>query len=142
MYQIVYASGATQDFSAAELKKLLIRARLRNGEVGVTGMLVFHDGMFLQALEGEARAVNEVFARIHADTRHTDVTVLHRGAGPEQRVFGGWAMGFMDFVGGAQILKGFVRLSQHVDLREIDRERALELLTTCRDDDDTVKATA
>ena len=142
MYQIVYASEATQDFPAAELKKLLLRSRLRNSEVGVTGMLVFHDGMFLQALEGESCAVNEVFARIEADPRHTGVAVLHRGPGPEQRVFGDWAMGFMDFVGGAQILKGFVRLSEHVDLKQIDSARAVELLTAVHDDDDAVKATA
>jgi hypothetical protein len=57
MYQIVYVSTVNQDFSAADLKKLLVRARMRNKEAGVTGMLVFYDGTFLQALEGEKGAV-------------------------------------------------------------------------------------
>ncbi len=139
MHQIVYTSSARQEFSAADLKKLLVAARMRNKAVGVTGMLVFHDGAFLQALEGEKRAVNEIFARIHNDPRHGDLVVLHRGPGPEQRVFGEWSMGFADFSGAATILKGFVRFNEDVKLKELDSARAVELLTAC-DDDEMLKS--
>ena len=44
MLQIVYTSAANQEFSTAELERLLAGARRRNRTVGVTGMLVFHDG--------------------------------------------------------------------------------------------------
>jgi FAD-dependent sensor of blue light len=47
MFQYIYASTETQEFSAADLKKLLLRARLRNHEANVTGVLVYHDGNFL-----------------------------------------------------------------------------------------------
>ena len=107
MLQIVYTSTANQVRSSAELERLLAGARRRNRTVGVTGMLVFHDGIFLQALEGETRAVNEIFVSILGDARHHDVTVLHRGPGREQRVFGDWPMGFTDFAGAVDILKGF-----------------------------------
>ena len=139
MHQIVYTSSARQEFSAADLKKLLVAARMRNKAVGVTGMLVFHDGAFLQALEGEKRAVNEIFARIQNDPRHGDLVVLHRGPGPEQRVFGEWSMGFADFSGAAAILKGFVRFNEDVKLKELDSARAVELLTAC-DDDEMLKS--
>ncbi len=139
MHQIVYTSSARQEFSAADLQKLLVAARMRNKAVGVTGMLVFHDGAFLQALEGEKRAVNEIFARIHNDPRHGDLVVLHRGPGPEQRVFGEWSMGFADFSGAAIILKGFVRFNEDVKLKELDSARAVELLTAC-DDDEMLKS--
>lgn len=139
MHQIVYTSSAKQEFSAADLKKLLIAARMRNKAVGVTGMLVFHDGAFLQAIEGEKRAVNEIFARIQNDPRHGDLVVLHRGPGPEQRVFGEWSMGFADFSGAAAILKGFVRFNEDVKLKDLDSARAVELLTAC-DDDERLKS--
>jgi len=139
MHQIVYTSSAKQEFSAADLKKLLVAARMRNKAVGVTGMLVFHDGAFLQALEGEKRAVNEIFARIQDDPRHGDLVVLHRGPGPEQRVFGEWSMGFADFSGAAAILKGFVRFNEDVKLQDLDSARAVELLTAC-DDDEMLKS--
>jgi len=139
MHQIVYTSSAKQEFSAADLKKLLVAARMRNKAVGVTGMLVFHDGAFLQALEGEKRAVNEIFARIQNDPRHGDLVVLHRGPGPEQRVFGEWSMGFADFSGAAAILRGFVRFNEDVKLQDLDSARAVELLTAC-DDDEMLKS--
>ncbi len=139
MHQIVYTSSARQEFSAADLKKLLVAARMRNKAVGVTGMLVFHDGAFLQAIEGEKRAVSEIFARVQNDPRHGDLVVLHRGPGPEQRVFGEWSMGFADFGGAAAILKGFVRFNEDVKLKELDSARAVELLTAC-DDDEMLKS--
>ena len=135
MHQIVYTSSARQEFAVADLKKLLLGARMRNNAVGVTGMLVFHDGTFLQALEGENRAVNEIFASIQNDPRHGDLTVLHRGPGPEQRVFGEWSMGFADFSGAAAILKGFVRVNSDLNLKDLDSTLAVELLTACEDDE-------
>jgi hypothetical protein len=131
MYQIVYASMANRDFSDADLKKLLLRARMRNEAVGVTGMLVFHDGTFLQALEGEKNAVLDIFTSIKNDPRHRDLSVLHHGAGPNVRVFGDWSMGFADFTGAAGILKGFVRFNEQLKLSELDDARAVELLTAC-----------
>ncbi len=135
MHQIVYTSTANQEFSAADLKRLLVGARMRNKALGVTGMLVFHGGTFLQALEGEKRAVNEIFARIQNDPRHSDLIVLHRGPGPERRVFGDWSMGFADFSGAADILKGFVRLNERLPLKNLDSARAVELLSACAGDD-------
>ena len=105
MHQIVYTSTATEDFSTPDLRKLLLDARVRNRALGVSGMLVFHDRTFLQALEGEQRAVNEIFASIVTDRRHRDIDVLHRGPGFDRRVFGDWSMGFADFSGAADILR-------------------------------------
>ena len=135
MYQIVYTSSASRDFSAADLGNMLRCAQRRNRDVGVTGMLVFHDGTFLQALEGENRAVNEIFSRINEDRRHRDLIVLHRGQGPEQRVFGDWPMGFADFDGAAGILGGFVRFNEQLELKELNGPRAVELLIACGAED-------
>ena len=136
MHQIVYTSTATEDFSATDLNKILLGVRMRNRALGVSGMLVFHDGTFLQALEGEQRAVNEIFASIMSDRRHRDIDVLHRGPGLDQRVFGDWSMGFADFSGAADLLKGFVRLNEQLRIRELDGSQAMELLATCGVEDE------
>jgi hypothetical protein len=127
MHQIVYTSTATEHLSCADLNELLLGARNRNKTLGVSGMLVFHGGTFLQALEGEKRAVNEIFASILTDPRHRDIEVLHRGPGFDQRVFGDWSMGFADFTGAATMLKGFIRLNEQVRSRELDGTRAEEV---------------
>jgi hypothetical protein len=131
MHQIVYTSTATESFSTADLKRLLLGARKRNTTLGVSGMLVFHGGAFLQALEGERRAVNEIFASIQSDRRHSDIDVLHCGTGFDQRVFGDGSMGFANFTGAANILKGFIRLNEQLRIRELDGARAMELLASC-----------
>lgn len=70
----------------------IIRASIRNNRSeAVTGLLLVHDGWFLQALEGPAQAVMTIYGRILDDPRHTDATLL--GAGPvAQREFGVWNM--------------------------------------------------
>ena len=139
MHQIVYTSTATEDFSTPDLRKLLLDARVRNRALGVSGMLVFHDRTFLQALEGEQRAVNEIFASIVTDRRQRDIDV---GPGFDRRVFGDWSMGFADFSGAADILKGFVRLYEQLRIRELDGSRAMELLATCGAEDEIKTAGA
>jgi hypothetical protein len=142
MHQIVYTSTATEHLSCADLNELLLGARNRNKTLGVSGMLVFHGGTFLQALEGEKRAVNEIFASILTDPRHRDIEVLHRGPGFDQRVFGDWSMGFADFTGAATMLKGFIRLNEQVRSRELDGTRAIELLAKCGAEEEVKSAEA
>jgi hypothetical protein len=142
MHQIVYTSAATERFSSADLERLLLGARKRNRMLGVSGMLVFHAGTFLQALEGEKRAVSEIFASIASDRRHDNIAVLHRGPGFDQRIFGDWSMGFADFTGAANILKGFVRLNEQLRIRQLDGARAVELLANCGAEEDLTSAGA
>jgi Sensors of blue-light using FAD len=142
MHQIVYTSTAVEDFSPADIERFLLDARRRNRALGVSGMLVFHDRTFLQALEGEQRAVNEIFARITSDRRHNEIEILHRGSGLDQRLFGGASMGFADFTGAVDILKAFVRLNERLRIKELDGRRAMELLATCGAEDEVRTADA
>lgn len=70
----------------------IIRVSIRNNrEVGVTGLLLVHQGWFLQALEGAAEAVMTTYRRITEDPRHDSPKVL--SAGPASaREFGDWNM--------------------------------------------------
>jgi hypothetical protein len=71
-----------------------------------------------------------------SDRRHRHIDVLHRGPGLDQRVFGDWSMGFADFSGAADLLKGFVRLNEQLRIRELDGSQAMELLATCGVEDE------
>jgi Sensors of blue-light using FAD len=135
MLQIVYTSTANHEFSALDIERLVAGARARNKAIGVTGMLLFHDGTFLQAIEGEQRAVNEVFASIQRDARHRDIAVLHRGPGFEQRVFGDGPLGFADFDGAADLLRAFMSLNERPRIKDLDRARAMALLAACGGED-------
>lgn len=90
---LVYVSAATARFTEAELRAMLIRFRERNEASGITGMLLYHDGDFIQLLEGPEAIVGGVMDRIERDPRHTRVIRLLEGSAQE-RSFAGWSMGF------------------------------------------------
>ncbi len=58
---LVYASKATSEMSDADLESLLSASRERNGKLGITGILVYSGGSFMQVLEGSASTVEDLF---------------------------------------------------------------------------------
>jgi acylphosphatase len=94
-FHIVYASSAAQAFSKPDLEALLEQARENNAKLGLTGMLLYKDGNFMQVLEGEKEAVSKLVETIERDPRHKGVLVLLRGTS-EERLFPDWTMGFRD----------------------------------------------
>ena len=130
MFQIIYISTATVPFSASDLDALLHKARLRNDAAGLTGMMVYSQGEFLQALEGETAAVLETFARIEEDPRHSDVVTLRRGPISSGRMFENWSMGFKD-VSDAHKTKAAVRINDRIVLSKFDEFAAADFLQAC-----------
>jgi Sensors of blue-light using FAD len=94
LVELVYASAAVRPFPDAELALLLSKARMNNARLGLTGLLAYHQRSFLQALEGEAEVVAELYATIEKDKRHDRILVLSRKA-IDARSFGDWKMGFV-----------------------------------------------
>ena len=92
-FQLLYISAATHEFTEEELQELLALARVKNEEQGVSGMLLFHEGSFIQALEGGKEQVEAIYNRIGKDPRHAETQILFRGE-VDHRDFDGWSMGF------------------------------------------------
>ena len=93
VYQLLYISAANKAFTEAELEDLLRAARSNNTRLGISGMLLFHGGSFIQAVEGDRALVEQLYETIGRDDRHTETRVLYRGH-VEKRDFDGWSMGF------------------------------------------------
>jgi Sensors of blue-light using FAD len=90
---VVYVSSAVELFTPESLIQLLERARHNNARLGVTGMLLYNDGNFMQALEGPASSVSALFEIIDRDVRHRGVIQLMNYP-TEERQFADWSMGF------------------------------------------------
>lgn len=73
---------------------LLAQCRTNNRTAGLTGVLIHHDGHFIQVLEGEESGVRSALEKIKRDPRHTDFVMLSTGPAPA-RLFGQWSMGSM-----------------------------------------------
>lgn len=94
VHRIVYSSAATVEFSEDDLVALLGKARANNQRMDVSGMLLFHQGTFIQVLEGDQEVIESLYARIEDDGRHEDPRILLREDEVE-RSFGEWTMGFL-----------------------------------------------
>jgi hypothetical protein len=93
MYYLLYASSASRPFSEAELLELLAKARENNARLDITGMLLYKDGNFMQALEGEESAVKALYEKISRDPRHKGVLSFIQGRTAE-RQFPDWSMAY------------------------------------------------
>jgi hypothetical protein len=100
---LVYVSSAVRPLSdeelmellrqSEELMELLRQSRENNARHGITGLLLYKDGNFMQYLEGPAEEVARLHEKILADRRHKQVITLLRGEA-ENRHFEAWAMAF------------------------------------------------
>ena len=93
--RLLYISSAVREFDAHEVQILAANARARNAANGVTGLLIYHDGNFLQVLEGPSEAVQASYTRIMQNWRHKGATVLLREE-VETRAFPEFSMACAD----------------------------------------------
>ncbi len=91
LVRLLYASRAV-DTSPSAIEDILAQARQHNPTCGITGILCYGGGIFLQAIEGGRMAVSDLFGHIQKDPRHKDVVLLNFEEISERR-FGGWTMG-------------------------------------------------
>jgi len=92
LVRLLYASRAASPMSEAELATILKQSREHNPAEGITGLLCYTDGVFMQVLEGGRNAVNARYNQIVGDARHRDAIILAYSEVGE-REFAGWAMG-------------------------------------------------
>ncbi|MBK8024200.1 MAG: BLUF domain-containing protein [Chloroflexi bacterium] len=93
LFSLVYVSFASHDLTDDELKDILVVARDTNKPLEITGMLLYRDRFFIQALEGDEAAVRGLYEKIAKDPRHINVLTVYTGP-IEARRFPDWTMGF------------------------------------------------
>ncbi len=123
LIHIVYISFAEKHFTPQDLKALLGDIRPKNAERGITGLLLFQNGAFIQVIEGPSQAIHSLFEVIQKDRRHSRIVKLVEEP-IEKRGFPDWSMGFRDISARkTSRLKGFTDLLDHPNpdqkLREI-----------------------
>ena len=91
---LVYVSSAVRLLSPDEIEDLLKRARERNKEYGITGVLLHNNGNFVQYIEGPKDNLDIIYKIIQEDARHTGLILISREA-IQSRQFGDWPLGFL-----------------------------------------------
>ncbi|MEO6038079.1 MAG: BLUF domain-containing protein [Saprospiraceae bacterium] len=93
MTSLTYVSSATHLFSNRDLVPLLAQWRDGNARKGITGMLLYKDGNFMQVLEGPPAVIRRQFLAIRSDFRHERVVSLGE-LSTESRRFPDWSLAF------------------------------------------------
>jgi hypothetical protein len=84
LVQIIYISRSTFTPSGVSMgiepnvARILAASRINNRKNGLVGVLYFGDGCFFQCLEGEAEAVDALYAKLLRDNRHQDLKLFSR----------------------------------------------------------------
>mgnify|MGYP001556989196 CR=1 FL=1 len=120
LYEILYTSTLAPTAQVTQVAGIVTKARARNAELDLTGLLVFDGLHFCQQIEGSREEVLKLMKAIQADTRHTGVKVVHQGPLAERR-FLRFTMGYVasddedalmriEQADGAQALQQFLAL--------------------------------
>lgn len=94
LHRVLYASrwsSVLGEDAEAALHRIVAASIGNNRLQDITGLLVAHDGWFLQVLEGSETALTSLMSRIARDPRHRGVRVLSQ-APAEARLFQDWNM--------------------------------------------------
>lgn len=93
---VVYRSHASTVFGSREARQQLkVHAQGENAKAGITGVLVYCEAVFFQAIEGPASAVDRLYGNILRDTRHHDIKLMTRTEIPK-RAYGNWSMALIE----------------------------------------------
>jgi hypothetical protein len=95
LVRLLYVSRAVNPEDQKAIDGILGVARTHNAGQGITGILCYGDGVFMQCIEGGRAAINRLYAQILRDPRHQDVVLL-RYEEITERQFSGWTMGLVN----------------------------------------------
>ncbi len=106
MDRILYTSRASADLPSDDVFRIIETSARNNPSRDVTGFLIFHQGRFLQLVEGEGQALDELLEVLKRDPRHSDLTVHYREPATH-RCFPNWRMRRLGAAaeGGEEILR-------------------------------------
>ncbi|MGJ7578589.1 BLUF domain-containing protein [Variovorax sp. RHLX14] len=121
--RLIYTSRAA---GASPLHEILAASIAWNKAHEITGGLVCVEGTYLQYLEGEQEAVDQVFAMISRDSRHDGVKILERRA-VQRRMFTDWSMAVLDWNDETRAIFKSFSPGQRVDLYGTDPTTAAPL---------------
>lgn len=90
---LVYVSTVSRGVSDSDIEHILLKARERNRQKQITGLLLYCHGTFMQYLEGPEDSLTEVFNIVKNDRRHCNIIQLTRMPILE-REFDHWSMAY------------------------------------------------
>ena len=93
VYMSEYVGNSNSMFS--DIGDIITTSKANNPKRGVTGILLYHQGKFVQVIEGEEEDLRKLMTIIEKDERHTNVQYLVDEK-VNERGFDQWNMDFFN----------------------------------------------
>lgn len=94
LVQLTYISRCSKPFNNDDAVEIIKVSKRNNPQLGITGVLCFVNGFFIQQIEGDRMAVNTLYRRIMMDDRHRELVIVEM-ADIIRRRFSTWSMGLL-----------------------------------------------
>ena len=95
LISLVYVSSSVRELEDSEVIDILRTSRTNNSSRGITGMLLYKDGNFLQVVEGPEDVITNLMEKVERDNRHRGLIILTKRP-LQERQFADWSMAFTD----------------------------------------------
>lgn len=130
MRSLLYLSTATSLLSDEEIINILNTSRSFNQKHSITGLLLYHQGSFLQVIEGEKDIIHSLFyKKISLDKRHEGIILL-LDEQTNERSFSEWSMGFKQIANNDwSELEGYLDLGNTKKFNKIANSGTPEVIT-------------
>ncbi|MEM7624528.1 MAG: BLUF domain-containing protein [Planctomycetota bacterium] len=129
VHHLLYISDASDDLNTDNLDAMVRPFRTKNRARGVTGVLFYSAGHFIQLLEGAGPIVERLYETIRADPRHHNVRRLVM-CPVDRRMFREWDMGLLNLDERSKLdQQRLVRLVREAEQEKQETPLALRLLS-------------
>jgi hypothetical protein len=88
---VTYTSLARLDLTTSDLIEIHETAKRLNALDGISGLLIFNGSRFLQIVEGDEAAIDDLIERLRRDDRHSALEIRDIRF-VERRAFPDWSM--------------------------------------------------
>lgn len=127
IFKLLYISTETRPTTDSDVISILEASRRNNPELGVTGLLLYRVGYFLQLLEGVEPEVIKLFQHLKKDGRHSACDILSQFSG-ENRIFPKWSMGYIESKSDNAIFSLFEHMEMIRGKSSANKDKVLEIM--------------
>lgn len=96
VFNLAYFSQAAEGVDSRDVDDIVAASHRNNARHGLTGLLVFGNGVFFQVLEGPKTQLLRLMDTLQKDPRHKNIVVFSEMEEFEDRIFPSWDMELVD----------------------------------------------
>ena len=121
-HTLCYVSSAKNSLTDLDIEHLFRVNKRNNTELGISGILVYNYGNFLQILEGDKQKINVLFQKISQDSRHNNIIKLI-DTSTDEHIFDGYNSGFVIVENSKKLnqLKRYLNWVKEAELNTVDK---------------------